>query len=144
MLLFFFYAVIAVILLALPFFINLRTVWFSFLFSAIVSIIIYAMRRRGSIKAQNARLELFVASMVIIFPFVASALAFIEYREVYSSIIPGLLLMDMSLIFFQYFMIIPFSLVTQEAESGNMIYRPLVSIIVPAYNEDKWIRQTIE
>jgi cellulose synthase/poly-beta-1,6-N-acetylglucosamine synthase-like glycosyltransferase len=117
--------------------------WLSYFFSAIVSILIYTSRRDNHYSAKNKRLQVIIASVIMAFPFIVSTLTFIEYRSIHQSIIPGLLVMDMSLIFFQYFMILPFSLVDPVINRKPMIYRPLVSVIVPAYNEEKWIKQTL-
>jgi cellulose synthase/poly-beta-1,6-N-acetylglucosamine synthase-like glycosyltransferase len=116
----------------------------SYFFSAIVSIFIYISRRGNYFSAKNKRLQVIIASVILAFPFIVSILTFIEYKSIHQSIIPGLLVMDMSLIFFQYFMILPFSLVDPVINREPIIIPPLISVIVPAFNEEKWIKQTLE
>lgn len=141
--LFLFYSIITLIILTLPFFIELKTVWLSYFFAGLLALFTYKIRNNKYYFEDN-RVQIVIASLIIMFPFIVSVLTFIEYGSIHKNIIPGILVMDMSLIFFQYFIVMPFSLVEPSIDKDRAPSNPLVSIIVPAYNEEKWIKQTIE
>jgi len=139
-----FYVIVSLAILALPFIIDLNTVWLSFFFGALFFFIILKLKNSDNYIMKSTNIQLLIASIVIIFPFIVSILTFVEYGVVYTNILPGILVMDMALIFFQHFIVLPFSLINPPRNSGYAASNPVVSIIVPAYNEEKWIKQTLE
>lgn len=139
-----YYLVIMLVISALPFILNLKMVWMSFLFGALFFLIIYRSNKSDTKLRNDNKAQLLLASLILIFPLIVSILTFVEYESIYDNIIPGILVMDISLIFFQYFIIMPFSIVSPKNVIEDTSYNPMISIIVPAYNEEKWIKRTIE
>lgn len=128
----------------ITYYIKLKTVWLSFFFGVLFFLFILKIKNNKKILQNNNKVQLIIASIITLFPFIISLLTFIEYGTLYNNFIPGILVMDMTLTFYQYFMTMPFSFFDSSKSSEQNIVYPLVSIIVPAYNEEKWIKKTLE
>ena len=133
-----------IIVSLLPFLIELKTVWLSFFFGVALFLFIYKTKNGHDKVKNNNRIQQLIAGIIIFFPFIVSLLTFIEYGSIYTNFIPGILVMDTALIFFQYFLVIPFSFISAPSSQKNNPENPLVSILVPAFNEEKWIKKTLE
>ena len=132
--LFLYYLTHMVFISFLPFLLNLKTVWISYFLGLIFFLFLYKTKNDHEKVKNNMIVQLILAGTLIIYPFIVSIISVIEYGSLYSNIIPGLLIMDTTLIFFQYFIIVPFSFIDSPKKIKTNNIDPMISVIVPAYN----------
>lgn len=126
----------------LPFVYKHYTAWLSMLFGLLYLAIIFVLNRSRTFDSGNMKLVL--ALFMLSFPFIISMLTLFRYEDMWANWYSGLLAIDMSLIFLQYFITIPFTVIKPRKHESHTRMTHSVSIIVPAYNEEKWILRTLE
>ncbi len=125
-------------------------VWIAFLSGLALAIFISRMKPEEIIKGKvkRHRKTSLLAIIMIGSPIILGLIIFLEgYRE-WQLLTKSILVGDMSMMFFINLFSIPMAIqnVKREQKRDTEILNvfPQISIIVPAYNEEKWISRTIE
>ncbi len=102
----------------------------------------------GRIRRRTSYFIMFTSSIFILLPFVVGLIASYFYPLSLSSILYGITIVGFTLTLFYDFLNIPLALYhkRKEDEIAEQTLRdyPFISIIIPAYNEEKCIEKTIE
>ena len=145
------YATMAIFMITiLPYIMDSIAVWIAFLSGLALAIFTSRMKHEEMINGGvRKHRKAFLLSIILIgSPIILGLITFVEgYRE-WQLWTKSILVGDMSMMFFINLFSIPMAIqnARREQKLNNKILNvfPQISIIVPAYNEEKWISRTIE
>ncbi|GBC69481.1 Poly-beta-1,6-N-acetyl-D-glucosamine synthase [archaeon HR01] len=137
-------------LIIIPFIVSRLTVWFSFVAGvAMAFVLTFVYLRKKSFYREDIRRErapLLSLSLVVV-PAATGVVSLIEGYNIFQEWFKPLLISSFTITFFVNLFSIPMALRTsflEEQLEKEPVYITSVSVIIPAYNEEKWIGKTIE
>ena len=104
-------------------------------------------KKWGTKKYRTSRKAPAIFPLFVLFlPFVLAGILTYEGYTAWESVYRAIILWGLTLVFWNTLLMIPLSIYSKNKEEGIQTtpYTPLVSIIIPAYNEEKVIANTIE
>lgn len=149
----YFYAGMAIVILILfPFAVGGLVTWVGFLVGMGLAVYISEeLARKGRLyrEAERKTVVPFMTVTMILLPFVLGAITFFEGYRGGELLYRSLLAASLAITFFVNLLSIPLAIQYRKREldregNGTLRTYPSVSIIVPAYNEEKWISRCIE
>ncbi|MCS6784771.1 MAG: glycosyltransferase family 2 protein [Candidatus Caldarchaeum sp.] len=132
-----------------PFVVASRAAVYAFVISAILVLIYFAygLVSRGRTPMQSRASRNLVGFLFVAVPLAASLLVFVEEFNIYREWYKPVMISSFTVLFLSNMMFLPLSLAfyrREERQEKNQLFGAPVSIIIPAYNEEKWIGHCIE
>ncbi|MEM4375040.1 MAG: glycosyltransferase family 2 protein, partial [Nitrososphaerota archaeon] len=134
----------------IPFLVGRITIWISYLVGLVLAatLTVVYLRRRAFYRedVRRSRVPTLSLSLVVV-PSITGLITLIEGFNFFQEWYKPLLLASFTITFFINLFSIPMALKTRsqdEAVERMEPYITSVSVIIPAYNEEKWIAKTIE
>ncbi len=103
-----------------------------------------------SLKSRRAKLigEKLLPYTIFIFPFIVALLTSYEIQNIYERILLSILAFGLTIISWHYLFLVPLAIYYKNLEEREreepLLYRPMVSVIIPARNEEKVIEHAIK
>ncbi|MCS7110540.1 MAG: glycosyltransferase, partial [Candidatus Caldarchaeum sp.] len=132
-----------------PFVVASRAAVYAFVISVSLVLIYFAygLVSRGRTHMQSRASRNLVGFLFVAVPLAASLLVFVEEFNIYKEWYKPVMISSFTVLFLSNIMFLPLSLAfyrREGSEEKNQLFGAPVSIIIPAYNEEKWIGHCIE
>ncbi|MEM1975534.1 MAG: glycosyltransferase family 2 protein, partial [Candidatus Caldarchaeum sp.] len=132
----------------IPFVVGSQSVFWTFVVSVIFALVLLV----DALVSDGGRRKMLIPSMVlgystVVVPSLATLLVFVEEFNFFRDWYKPIMLSSYAALFLTNLMFLPLAAANYSREEKNVAeqtYFPSVSVIVPAYNEEKWIGHCIE